>query len=104
MLGARRRGDDNWGRGGRHGPPAFEILATNEGRITWRRTSTVLDAVTEIIGQPGIAGRTPLALSRAKRKLEGPAAVRLSEDRIKGAILHPDIEIRDRAASYFGKG
>jgi len=29
--------------------------------------------------------------------------VRLSEDKIKEAILHPDIEIRDRAVSYFGK-
>jgi hypothetical protein len=30
--------------------------------------------------------------------------VRYPEDKIKEAILHPDIEIRDRAASYFGKG
>jgi hypothetical protein len=35
--------------------------------------------------------------------LEGPATVRYPEDKIKEAILHPDIEIRDRAASYFGK-
>src|SRR5271167_2807380 len=29
--------------------------------------------------------------------------MRLSEDKIKEAILHPDIEIRDRATSYFAK-
>ena len=29
--------------------------------------------------------------------------MRLSEDKIKEAILHPDMEIRDRAATYFGK-
>ena len=29
--------------------------------------------------------------------------MRLPEDKIKEAILHPDIEIRDRAVSYFGK-
>ena len=29
--------------------------------------------------------------------------MRLSEDKIKAAILHPDIEIRDRAVRYFGK-
>jgi hypothetical protein len=29
--------------------------------------------------------------------------VRFSEDNIKQAILHPDIEIRDRAVSYFSK-
>jgi hypothetical protein len=29
--------------------------------------------------------------------------MRLSEGKVKEAILHPDIEIRDRAVSYFGK-
>ena len=29
--------------------------------------------------------------------------MRYPEDKIKEAILHPDIEIRDRAASYFAK-
>jgi len=29
--------------------------------------------------------------------------VRLSEDKIKEAILHPDPDIRDRATSYFSK-
>ena len=29
--------------------------------------------------------------------------MRLSEDKIKEAILHPDMEIRDRATSYFAK-
>ena len=29
--------------------------------------------------------------------------MRLSEDKIKQAILHPDMEIRDRATSYFAK-
>jgi SEC-C motif len=35
--------------------------------------------------------------------MEGPAAMRLPEAKIKEAILHPDIEIRDRATSYFDK-
>ena len=35
--------------------------------------------------------------------LEGPATVRYPEDKIKAAILHADIEIRDRAARYFGQ-
>jgi len=34
---------------------------------------------------------------------EGATAVRLSEDKIKEAILHPDPDIRDRATSYFSK-
>src|ERR1022692_2597763 len=34
---------------------------------------------------------------------KGPATMRYPEDKIKKAILHPDIEIRDRAVSYFGK-
>jgi hypothetical protein len=29
--------------------------------------------------------------------------VRFLEDKIKEAILHPDVEIRDRAVSYFAK-
>jgi hypothetical protein len=29
--------------------------------------------------------------------------MRYPEDKIKEAILHPDIEIRDRAVSYFAK-
>src|ERR1022692_3948306 len=35
--------------------------------------------------------------------LEGPTTVRYPEAKIKEAILHPDIEIRDRATMYFGK-
>jgi hypothetical protein len=29
--------------------------------------------------------------------------MRFPEDKIKEAILHPDLEIRNRATSYFGK-
>jgi hypothetical protein len=35
--------------------------------------------------------------------MEGATAVRYPEAKIKEAILHPDIEIRDRAMTYFGK-
>ena len=35
--------------------------------------------------------------------MEGSTAVRYSEAKIKEAILHADIEIRDRATSYFAK-
>jgi hypothetical protein len=35
--------------------------------------------------------------------MEGPAAVRLPESKIKEAMLHPDIEIRCRATRYFAK-
>jgi hypothetical protein len=35
--------------------------------------------------------------------MEGSTAVRISEAKIKEAILHADIEIRDRATSYFAK-
>ena len=34
---------------------------------------------------------------------KGPAAVRLSEDIIKEAILHPDADIRCRATRYFAR-
>ena len=37
------------------------------------------------------------------RPRKGPATVRYPEAKIKEAILHPDIEIRDRAVRYFGK-
>lgn len=49
------------------------------------------------------------ALSALEKELkmwferEGTATVRYPEDKIKEAILHPDIEIRDRAVMYFAK-
>jgi hypothetical protein len=33
--------------------------------------------------------------------MKGPAVVRLSEDKIKEAILHPDLDVRDTAIRYF---
>jgi hypothetical protein len=44
-----------------------------------------------------------LARPTANIDLKGSATVRLSEAKIKEAILHPDIELRDRATSYFAK-
>jgi hypothetical protein len=35
--------------------------------------------------------------------MEGQATMRCPEDKIKEAILHPDIEVRGRAVSYFGE-
>ena len=42
------------------------------------------------------------ALGRTTEQ-KGPRIVRFPEDKIKEAILHPDIEIRDRAVNYFAK-
>src|ERR1700730_15506223 len=50
----------------------------------------------------GRGGRLRIATDNSKPR-KGSTTVRLPESKIKEAILHPDIEIRDRATSYFAK-
>src|SRR6266481_96217 len=50
----------------------------------------------------GCGGRLRIATDNLKPR-KGSTTVRLPESKIKEAILHPDIEIRDRATSYFAK-
>jgi hypothetical protein len=40
---------------------------------------------------------------RIEHRSKRTAAVRLAEEKIKEAILHPDLEIRDRATDYFAR-
>src|SRR5450755_3855018 len=53
-------------------------------------------------GVQGRGGRLTNAAESSKPR-KGSTTMRYPEDKIKEAILHPDIEIRDRASSYFGK-
>jgi hypothetical protein len=46
---------------------------------------------------------TPGRIEVLKDEYEGSRSMRFPEDKIKEAILHTDLEIRDRATSYFAK-
>src|SRR5262249_42880254 len=52
-------------------------------------------------GKGLICSSTPVAIGTASGI--GSTMVRFPEGKIKEAILHPDIEIRDRAVGYFAK-
>src|SRR5450755_773690 len=53
-------------------------------------------------GVQGRGGRLTNAAESSKPR-KGSTTVRYPEAKIKEAILHPDIEIRDRATMYFAK-
>lgn len=74
---------------GRTSGSANPVLQRRRGRYNGQRPGRRRDSVAMALGKP--ACRT------------GPRIVRFSEGKIKEAILHPDIETRDRAVGYFAK-